>query len=874
MNIINRLTLRHLKQNKRRTLVTMIGVILSVTMLGAVSIGLNSFLDVLIRYTQDQTGLWHVRYDQISKTQLDGLRADSDTKDIIVSADQGFSLLPGSENEYKPYLFLRELSRNAFEKMPITLLEGRLPQRANEVLLPAHVESNGGVKYQLGDVIELALGQRVSTDSRELDGLDNKELYRRNEDGTIAEELRTDRALTVTVVGICERTSMEPYTAPGYMLLSLLDETKLSDYSRINAWVESARLGSQIYQRSEKLANKLGIESYDFNKQLLRYYGIVNNHSLIIMMILVLGTVLTIIIVGSVLLIYNAFAISLSERARDLGMMASVGATRKQKRRSVFFEGAVIGGISIPFGIFFAFIGMGITFACLNPVFQKMFYIKQELCVKISWASVAATVLMTALTILLSTWRPAKRAARISPIDAIRQTRDLKITASQVKTSRLTKKLFGFAGDIALKNQKRNKKRYRTTIFSIALSVVLFIVVSSFLSYFRISQEADGINIDYDIKVSSSAQQQTLADPIWEPVSALYQKINTRKEIKESALVGLANLETTVAPGQVTPYLEGEEGARIRQPDGSYTLGIKLVSLDDQSLQKAAKEAGTTLEALKDPEHPGVLVAANNHFTVRNGDLGYRYVRDEVLKTKKGEMLTCTDFASEQNFRFTVAGSLKTKPFGTLENSGGLFQITLIVSEAIFKALPVTCVEYGLMLTSDSPAELAKQIDLMTAEADLETSCYVYNAYERLQHQQQVRLFYEVFGYGFISLIAAICAANIFNTVSTGMALRKREFAMLRSVGMTQKQFGRMLRYECLFYGLKGLMFGLPVSLILSWLLHRAFSFGITFPFTLPWREIAIAVTALFLVIGLTMLYAGAKIKKENIVDVLRQENV
>ena len=874
MNIINRLTGRHLMQNKRRTLVTIIGVILSVTMLGAVSIGLNSFLDVLVRYTQSQTGLWHVRYEGLNKTQLDGLRSDADTKDTVIAADQGFSLLPGSENEYKPYLFLREYSQNAFEKLPITLREGRLPHSANEVLLSEHIASNAGVEYQIGDVIELRLGRRVSTDSRPLDGLDNKTLYRRNEDGTISETLQIDRTLKVTVVGICERTPMEDYSAPGYTILSLLDESKLSDYSHVTAWVETNRIGNQVYGRAEKLAEKFGIEDYEFNDRLLRYYGVIDNRNLLFMLFLVLGTVLTIIIVGSVLLIYNAFAISLSERSRDLGMLASVGATRKQKRHSVFYEGAVIGGISIPFGILFSFIGLGITFACLNPIFQDMFYIHQELRVTISWAAVVATILLTALTILLSTWIPARRAARISPIDAIRQTRDIRITARQVRTSRLTKRLFGFEGDVALKNQKRNQKRYRTTIFSIALSVVLFIVVSSFLSYFRISEELDWEGIDYDIKVGSSSGEYTLDDPVWEKTSAFYQKIRALKGVRESAVVGRTYLELAASPGQVTPYLLGEEGRGLQQKDGSYILQVNLMSLDDRSLEKAAKEAGTTLEALKNEEKPAVLVSANNRFTVRSDNLDLKYVIDEVLRVKRGDVLTCTDRTAGRDFRFTVAETLKEKPFGTAENNIGINQVTLFVSEELLQALPVPCLDYSLTLSSGSPAELDQQIRQLKAEEETDVDCYVYGVYEQRQSERQTRLFYEVFGYGFISLIAAICVANVFNTVSTSMALRKREFAMLRSVGMTQEQFYRMLCYESLFYGLKGLLYGLPVSFLISWLLHRAFSFGVSFSFMLPWRDVLIAVVAVFLVIGLTMLYAGTKIKKENIIDVLRQENV
>ena len=167
---------------------------------------------------------------------------------------------------------------------------------------------------------------------------------------------------------------------------------------------------------------------------------------------------------------------------------------------------------------------------------------------------------------------------------------------------------------------------------------------------------------------------------------------------------------------------------------------------------------------------------------------------------------------------------------------------------------------------------LAKELETMIENE--ERPVYLRNAYADYQEEQQTKTIYGVFLYGFVCLISLICTANIFNTVSTSVALRRREFAMLRSVGMTNKQFHKMLRFESLFYGLKGIFYGLPGAVLVSWVLYQAFSSGFEFPFTLPWMEILIAVVAVFAVVAATMLYAGRRLKQDDIIDTLRQENI
>src|SRR5690625_1222945 len=162
-----------------------------------------------------------------------------------------------------------------------------------------------------------------------------------------------------------------------------------------------------------------------------------------------------IIIIESVSLIYNAFAISFSERSQHLGMLLSVGATKKQKRNSVFFEGMVIGLISIPLGIISGLVGIGITFYFINSLIQDSFGLTEKLTVTITPLSITVACAVSLLTIFISSYIPARRASKVSAIDAIRQTMDVKMTSKRVKTSRFVRKIFGIEAEFGLKNLKR-----------------------------------------------------------------------------------------------------------------------------------------------------------------------------------------------------------------------------------------------------------------------------------------------------------------------------------------------------------------------------------------------------------------------------------
>ena len=178
-----------------------------------------------------------------------------------------------------------------------------------------------------------------------------------------------------------------------------------------------------------------------------------------------------------------------------------------------------------------------------------------------------------------------------------------------------------------------------------------------------------------------------------------------------------------------------------------------------------------------------------------------------------------------------------------------------------------------MFFTSQDPDALAESLEEQVADST-QSGIFINNMAEQRQASESLTTILQVFTYGFVVLLALISVANIFNTISTSIALRKREFAMLKSVGMTPQAFRQMMKYESLFYGLKALFYGLPLSFLVMVLLYRTVDRNFGFGFFVPWGSVVIAVAAVYLVVGITMLYGSRKVRKQNIIDGLRQENI
>lgn len=854
MNIIHKLTLRHLMKNKKQTLVTVIGVVISVAMVTAVITLGSSFLVLMQKQTIQDYGEWHVLYKNVNKDQLEAIKQDAATKQLITSKERGFALLPGSQNINKPYLFIKAFNTQGFNNFPIALSEGRLPQQANEIVLSEAIAPNAKVIYRIGDRLTLDVGQRSNpADPGNTDLNQNEPLRFLN--GKSSETLIHTTTETYTVVGFIKRPSWEQTWAPGYTALTYVDENMVDTNETVDVSVVLKKVDGTVFAHANDLSTKNNISSFKTNESLLRYYGVMGGglgktySSLFVIVVLV-------IVIGSVSLIYNAFAISVSERSRYLGMLSSVGATRRQKRNSVFFEGAVIGVIGIPLGVICGMIGIGITFRFINSMLEDAISVTEKLTLVVTPSSLAMTCLISIVTIFISTYLPAQKASKISAIDAIRQTMDIKLTGKTVKTSKLVQRLFGIEAEFGLKNLKRNKRRYHATVFSLVISIVLFLSVSFFTSNLQKSLGVSQKGYNYDIGVYKNGEVATLDEHLVKSIVSL-EGVTEYSLIKQWFGVFTWVAEKSVPEGAKPP----------RAPDqGRYKYDIRVNALSEDKLKAYAQKVGTDYAKLTNPAHPTAILLD----VMKYKDEKNKIIETKAIQGRVGEMLdlVSTDSNKESVSKVELAAVTEQFPMGLVPSS---FEVHLVVSEPVFDQLMKKSKDKqfsSLYLNSKDPLKTQQDIEEMKQELE------VSNIFQVRQHSEQIILLLSVFVYGFVALITALSMANILNTISTSIALRKREFAMLRSVGMTPKSFNKMINYESIFYGIKALTYGLPVSAVIMVLIYRAISYSFSYGFMVPWTSILYVIAAVFVIVSLSMYYASIKVKKANIIDALKQENL
>ncbi len=873
MNIVNKLTLRQLQMNKKRTLVTIIGTLISTAMITAVATLGLSFMNIMQREIMESSGEWHVKYYGVNYSQLKKIEDNQEVSTVIISRETGFSMLKGSKNRNKPYLYIKEFNTAGFDKFPIKIVSGRLPEHPDEIVLSEAVAANAKVNYKLGDSIACTIGERFCTAENEKTVqpmLQDHSLVWEN--NAVAEKLTEKEKKTYKIVGIMKRPDWEYTWSPGYTALTFINENSISDKETFDVSLIFKKINNKLFGKAKKIAVENGIKDYEFNNNLLRYYGVLKDDQVKSMIYSFSAIMMVIIMAGSISLIYNAFAISVSERSRYLGMLSSVGATKRQKRNSVFFEGAVIGAISIPLGIASGYAGLAITYQFINPLIEGALNVQEGFRLTIYPSSVITSVLVSCITILLSTYLPAKKASAISAIDAIRQITDVKVSKRQVHTSPVTRRLFGIEGDLGLKNLKRNRTRYKATVFSLIISMILFLVVSSFTYYLKRSlvMTQDGIN--FDIMATVSVKDQIQKEEV-------IRKMTSLQNYQEKVQMDILEAKTWVEEADIADFLE--QGKEKLLQDGKYPYYVSVEVLDDAALEKYAQSIGADMTKLTDPEKPSAIIINQVKFKDKAEDM---YVDTKAIKAKQGDQFELTiqnnNTGKIVNFPKIETVALTDKmPMG-IASLGKTAGFHMILSEAVFHKLLEgnegwinDQLQTNVLFNSDNALKLQEELEAIQEETG-ENNLTIFNVYYYKQQEQQSLQVLSIFTYSFILLITAICIANIINTISTSISLRKREFAMLKSVGITPKGFNKMLNYESMFYGMKALLYGIPLSIAAMYLMYRSLSVKFNFQFTIPVENIIIVIVSVFVIVGTAMLYSSRRVRKENIIDALKQESI
>ena len=848
MSILNDLTIKNLKLNKKRTIVTIVGIILSTALMVGIGLLFSSFQDYMIRETISYNGKYEAEYNDISLNKLNSI----DNKDFSYFYQKaiGFSKF-GSVNEYKPYIYISSVNKEYFNELH--LISGRFAENDKELVISNHINTNGGASYKLGDTITLKYGERIIEG---VNTLANNEYYDDETLNIVGEK-------TYTIVGIVERSNFEDYSASGYSTFTL-DMNDKEGTANVFVMFNNKK---KIIKQSEDLAKKLGYDdAISYNSTLLALYGESTYGNIMKSMITMIVIMLSLVSIGCIVVIYNSFAISVMERKKEFGLLSSIGATKKQLSYTVFFEALIEGIIGIILGIGGAYIGIGTVILIINNLIGDILVLKLNLVTNIVF--IIIPVIFMILVIFISALVPSRRAAKVSPIEAIRQNDDIKINKKRIKTSKLVNKLFGIEGEIALKNIKRNKKKYRVTIVSLFISIVLFISFSSYMNYTIDTASSVMGEVPYDYQISYFGDDNDIdaLDKISEIIKS--------NDVKEYVSYSAGNLSIIGNYTYSEEYLDfyksayGDDG--IKALTNLKYQYISIYILDDISYNKYKELIGLDNDSvILLNKFKGVSYGNNKRVNydipvINNGDINIKICNFD----DNDEDVDTTKYCNKKIDNIFITN----KSFDLIEEFSYMSDFKLIVNKKLYDNISNSGTHYTQFnIISDN----TDNIDKLTKELDKYDNVNYTNVKESMKQANNMILVIKILMYGFIGLITLIGVTSVFNTISTSMALRKREFAVLRSIGLTRKGFNKILFFESLFFGLKSLIYAIPVSLGVTIIIHYALADMMSInTIIIPWKAIIISIVSVFVIVLLTMMYSTSKIKKHNIIEQIREENI
>lgn len=882
MKLLNKLTLKNLRLNKVRTIVTIVGIMLSAALITVVSGMALSGRQTMIDAQMVYGGNYDVVFDITNNAKIDEIRHNRNVESAYYRERLGYAEATNADDEYCAYTVLG-LSKDAYGNLfKINLEDGKFPTNSSEAVVTRAFKTQDGKEVKVGDKITLDVGILTNKDGEVFTEDRAGELFPKEfKECNIIDKSKK----TYTVTGIIEKPQTGEIYNPSYLsvVYTASDEkapveavrTKnmnklyvlytpqsesryLENTDEILGCSKGEDWSQDIYSDPD---NDAGIQAVDYNSPLLSMKGYGSNDATNTVIFSLAVIIIIIVMLASVFVIRNSFAISITEKTSMYGMLASVGATKRQIRRNVLFEGFILGLIGTPLGILLGLGVNAILVTILNSVLGDMLNGAKFVFVTPTIPIICAIVL-SAVTIFCSSFFIALRASRIPPLVAIRGNKDIKIKNNKpYRTSKLTKKLFGVGGEIASKSLKRSRKKYRTTVISIVVSVAMFIAVSAFMDYGMTYTEHYYGKPDYSYMVSGIDTKQA-------------QTIEKMPEIENYLTVGLQYGHVSAD----VPVNECGENFLYDNADGTKSFGAEFLEFEHDTFVQICRELKLDYSKVKG----GVLVYSKvTPYNMENME-GTGEPMKLFGKTAPTKL---TVYGNDDDGNELIAGKLKVSSvFDKIPESieyvtgdGTTLGGSLIIGEqgVISPQLGEHECYITLYANTSNHTSLTNRIESMPSTGDSESYISIFDYEENVRQFNAVMLIVGIFVYGFIGVISLIGMTNIFNTISTNMQLRSKEFASLKSIGMTKKEFNRMIRLESLMYGIKSLLIGIPLGVLGVFAIFSAFSKGsVPMGFVFPWKAILISIAVVFVAVWLIMKYSISKVNKQNIIETIRNDNI
>jgi len=859
MNLYTSLTLRYLKQNKRRTLVTIIGIILATALICGIGNICTSFMDYQMRDEIQSSGSFYATFTDIDKEKASVITKSSGVSEYGYKKNLGSVILDKKDSTS---LDINVFDKNTINSFQITLKKGSYPKNESELIVTQDLLNKWNKK--IGDKITLNLGELIYDDM-----------------GMIS-KLKNPQKTTFKIVGTLDKALYNSKFAIAGFDINSVDKNEKFDVSICT------KNPKDIYKTAISIGKNIGLvqkdnpkdESYNYDEQanlyfkdieynegLLRLLGASSYSNINITLLLIVGLVASLVIIATIATIYNSFSIAISERKKQFAILNSIGATKSQIMKFVFLEGFLVSIVGIPIGLLSGTVAIDIVFKVIKTFFKTSMFGELDLRVVFSPIVLILSTLVILLTIFISALIPAINAAKISPLEAIKNSSNLKV--GKIKSSKLVKKIFKTEGELAYKNLRRNKGKFRITLFSLVISIVIFISFNGFVDMFV---EANQIN---------------------------YGSITNDLTLYENNLLTKEEVQKTI------DELKKINGLKDVAIDKGYNLNVHV---DEKNINKDLRES------LKQSHYvdmdnsnynfinsrlyiPGYFSISNIKLSegkfdrktakAENGVILVRYSYQESLAKKGkvvlsnykvGDTLNCTITSydsdgkeSEKEVKLKILAI--TDEILTGNNQYPETSFGVVAYDDLIPSLGITDDESSSNLYYVATNQEKSTRDEVKKVAE-ENNLSVMDSIDEAQKLEQTMNVMKIFVYGFIVVISLVSVTNIINTISTNINLRKREFAIIKSIGVTPQGFKKMIYMESILYGILSLLYGIPIGICMNVLMNKILEGVITVQTLIPYKAILICVVAIFIITFIASYIPLKKISKENIIDNIRQESI
>jgi putative ABC transport system permease protein len=838
MKVLFKLALNNLKKNRTQTFITLIGIVLSVILITSVFTFFSSVYVTFRNEIISTNGSWNYTYDEIDASQKKVL----DSKPYIKATYPLVYFSNIKTNGVKvrdTRIFLMGTDLNGFKYLPFHITSGGVPHSSSEILV-------SDTLFKLYPDI-FSVGKTLSLDLGKIDYPSN--------------EFVIDETKTLTITGSYEGSNSSLYE---FGIYSYVDASSLNPNDKIAIGVVEKNISSDSVQRAKDFASSIPnyTNPITFNEAYLALSGVDAGGyggAIATILLLVIFLIL-IIIIGSTAMIYSGFSMTATDLLRQLGLLGSVGATRSQKRLILLIQAAVLSVIGITIGLI---LGTGVVVLLIYfiNIQSPEIIVKGGIILNINGFILLAAILVSILTVFISALLPARNVSKQSAIDLIRQNRQIKLEKSMRNTP-IFLKPFGIEVTLGYKNIKRFNKRHRATRFSIVLSLVLFLVVMGYSTLTRQSALIYTSPDNYDVSVSLNTIQESQS-------SSFYQQISQFQEIKNYSLMKQFRCITNL-------------NLFIEKPNNSdpKSENIEVVVLDDAALSKYLLSLDLPQDILdKDSSYKALLINKGTVFD----PFDQTYYEKTYLNVRGNDIIDIAYKTGETDQNGTELEPITNKvkivaivdqyPLGLNNASNGpILIINQKSSQLIFSKTSTNTI---MFIQTDNPGLVESKVNKIY-EAKPIGRLFIHNISGFIDQQNRNLQTLFIFLYTFVGIVSTISLMNILNSIYTTITNRRRELAMLKSVGMTQKSLRRMLGFESLFYGFESILIGFPLGLALVYGIYIMMNANryIRFNFDFPYLVLIPTGLAVVLIVYLTMLLTLRRLEKDNIIDQLKDETV